>query len=119
VCISWIAIVIESPNTPFPGFREHGGAGRIGARRIDPMPLSHQAEVQLRARVDRRFIDELYRLANAMHDCQDDTLSWVGDQIGKIADRAAFLGATCPEDYDDRQEAMLAEVYRRDRRQNA
>ena len=70
------------------------------------MPLSHQTETQLRARTDRRFIDELYRLANAMHDLSDPTLSWVGDKIGEIADRAAFLGATCPEDYQDKDEAQ-------------
>lgn len=69
------------------------------------MPLPNQAEAQTRARTDRRFIDELYRLANAMHDLNDPVLSWVGDKIGELADRATFLGATSPEDYDDKDGA--------------
>lgn len=66
------------------------------------MPLTSQAEAQLRAKTDRRFIDELYALSNSMHDLTDPLLSWVGDKIGEIADRAVFMDARSPEDYDDK-----------------
>lgn len=77
------------------------------------MPLARETDAQLRARHDRKFIEELYALCNSMHDLSDPVLSWVGDRIGKLADRAAFLGARSPEDFDDRESAMLESVYDR------
>ena len=65
-------------------------------------------KAEQRAKTDRAFCDQLYDLSNALHDMPDPVLSWVGDKIAELADRARFLDARNGEDFDDRIEAIRA-----------
>jgi hypothetical protein len=62
---------------------------------------------------DLPFAEKIVALASYYHSADTDFDNWIARLLDRLAEQVRFLGATHPDDFDDRHAAMLATVYER------